>query len=882
MSSSAAAGSQSTTPARSRSNTGGHESVAKGNCVDACCSSAGTGGLTNEKSNTITATNSLVPDCKNRDLEAGLAGTEHVVLSISGMTCTGCETKLNRTLAALTSVTSLKTSLVLSRAQFDIDLSRSSVSDVVKHLERTTEFKCERINSHGSNIDVVTPCDAAEFIKRDWPIGVTAVTLVDKKIVNITFDATILGARDLVEKGWGEPLRLAPLQADPNIDAGSKHVRHIGYWTILSAVLTIPVLVMAWAPLPNRNNHLIYGIPSLILATLVQVLIAGPFYPKALKALIFTRVIEMDLLIVLSTTAAYAFSIVSFSYEVSGMPLSTGQFFETSTLLVTLIMVGRYVAALARQKAIESISVRSLQVSTALLSEAGGEKEIDVRLLQHGDVFKVLPDSRIPTDGTVISGSSEINESMVTGESRPVEKYKNSAVIAGSVNGAGILLVRLNRSPGDNTINTIANMVDEAKLSKPKLQVLADRVAFYFVPVVVTLTILTFCTWVAVGMTRQDKSGSEAAIQAVTFAITVLIVSCPCAVGLAVPMVIVITSGIAAERGVIIKSASTIETAHKTSHVVLDKTGTLTEGRLKVVSQVYFNETCSSDEAKSWLLALLANNKHPVSAGVVSALRDNDISPSAELVNIRVLTGKGVEASTATGLKLRAGNSRWLGLTSNPHVQSILSAGNTAFCFTINATLIAAFGLRDSLRPDVLATTTKLRERGIKVHVLSGDDDGAVRTITTALNIPDSNVRSRCTPADKQDYIRNLHPATVLFCGDGTNDAVGLAQSSIGVHMDDASGTDVAQSAADVVLMRPSLGGILTLIDVSRKAVRRIAFNFAWSFVYNLFAVLLGAGAFAALRDGGVRIPPAFAGLGELVSVVPVVAAAAILRWERI
>ncbi|EWZ78570.1 Cu2+-exporting ATPase [Fusarium oxysporum f. sp. lycopersici MN25] len=835
----------------------------KTSCADSCCSSAAPDhGLEVEKA----------PIQAMNDIENQGTGKEHVVLSISGMTCTGCETKLNRTLATVPAVKDLKTSLVLSRAEFNIDLRLGSVEEVVKHLERTTEFKCERVQNQGSSLDLIVPDEPSKFMSQTWPEGVIDMALVDKQTVRVAFDSKIVGARDLAEKIWGPPIELAPPRGDPSLEAGSKHVRHVGYMTLLSAVLTIPVLVMAWAPLPERE--LAYSSASLALATIVQFVIAGPFYPKALKALVFSRVIEMDLLIVLSTSAAYIFSVVSFGYFVAGKPLSTGQFFETSTLLVTLIMVGRWVAALARQRAVESISIRSLQASTAILvdKESGTEREIDARLLQYGDTFKVLPDTRIPTDGTVVTGSSEVDESMLTGESRPVEKYPKSVVIAGSINGPGVMTVRLNRLPGDNTIHAIAAMVDEAKLSKPKLQDLADRVASYFVPVVVALTIITFVIWVAVGMTVRGYGGSEATIQAITYAITVLIVSCPCAIGLAVPMVIVIASGVAAERGIIFKSADAIEVAHKTSHVVFDKTGTLTRGKLSVVG----NE-CVDEDKLPLLLGLVENSRHPVSVAVAAHLKDIGIMTST-VPEPKSLTGKGVE-TTLGGHKLRAGNSRWLNLSDHELVQPMLVQGCTVFCFTIDNELKAVYGLEDELRPDAAETVETLQKRGVSVHVVSGDDDGAVRTLASKLSIPGDNMRSRSSPADKKDYIQTLLGTTtdrkkpvVVFCGDGTNDAVALAQATIGVHMNE--GTDVAQSAADVVLMRPSLAGILTMMNASRKSVNRIKFNFGWSFVYNTFAVLLAAGAFV-----NARIPPEFAGLGELVSVLPVIAAAVLLRW---
>ncbi|KAL7948248.1 E1-E2 ATPase domain-containing protein [Trichoderma barbatum] len=857
-----------------------------GSCADSCCIEKPPDLLTKR------STELFADTVQDADVEKNLSfenEKEHVILSISGMTCTGCETKLVRSLGTLSSVKNLKTSLVLARAEFDL-VGTVSVAEVTKHLERTTEFKCERITNQGSSLDIIVCSgNTAAFVNQPWPDGVTEVKAVDDKTVNVSFNAEIIGARDLIEHGWGDvPIQLATARIDPTLEAGNKHVRHIGYMTLLSACLTIPVLVMAWAPLPE--HHLEYSSASLALATLVQFIVAGPFYPKAVKALVFSRVIEMDLLIVLSTSAAYIFSVVSFGYLASGRPLSTGQFFETSTLLVTLIMVGRWVAALARQKAVESISIRSLQNRTALIVTEQGEREIDARLLQYGDVFKVIPESRIPTDGTVISGNSEVDESMMTGESMPVAKHAKSPVIAGSLNGSGTLSVRLTRLPGDNTITTIAGMVDEAKLSKPKVQAIADRVASYFVPVVVAVTIAVFCIWIAIGIQARNLSGSEATIQAIAYAITVLIVSCPCAIGLAVPMVVVIASGVAAERGVVFKSAESLEVAYKASHVVFDKTGTITEGKLTVAEEWYADSDQST--TKALLLGLVESIKHPVSAAMALHLKGQGVSP-ASVSNSKALTGKGVEGITEeAGLTLQAGNSRWLNLESNPVVQSMLSHGHTVFGFTIDSSIAAVFGLQDSIRPDAASTIQTLFKRGISVHIISGDDDGAVRSVATRLNIMETNVRSRCTPADKQAYIQNLFQGpvstdqtnrvdkpkkpVVIFCGDGTNDAVALAQATIGVHMNE-EGTDVAKSAADVVLMRPSLAGVLTVILVSRKAMHRIIFNFGWSFVYNLFAILLAAGAFV-----NARIPPEFAGLGELVSVLPVIAAATLLKWSRI
>lgn len=845
-------------------------------CVHACCSQ--------EKETPQKIREIEVDAAHTVDLEMRLSGKEHVILDISGMTCTGCETKVSRTLAKLPAITKLKNSLILSRAEFDLDVGTTSAVEVMRHLERTTEFKCKRVTNQGSSLDLICRGDPTNIVKGDWPDGVTELKMVDQKTIRVAFDAKIVGARDLVEKGWPNPMPLAPPCVDPTLEAGARHVRHVGYITLLSIVLTIPVLVLSWAPLPDKERKAItFGSISLAFATIIQFVVAGPFYPKALKALIFSRVVEMDLLVVLSTSAAYMLSVVAFGHLVARKPLSTGEFFETSTLLVTLILVGRYIAVLARQKAVKSISIRSLQSSTATIVDQDVEKEIDARLLQYGDVFRVSPDSKIPTDGTVISGVSEIDESMLTGESRPIDKFKGSSVIAGSINGSGVLTVRLTRIPDHNTISTIAGMVDEAKLSKPKIQEIADQVATYFVPGVISITIVVFCIWIAIGIAVQNKSGSEAVIQAITYAITVLIVSCPCAIGLAVPMVIVIATGVAAERGVIFKSPDAIEIAYKTTHVVFDKTGTLTQGKLTIAREEYLS---TSPSTKALLLGLIGSSKHPVSVAVATHLKTDGVAATT-VSDFKSVIGRGVKGTFA-GRTLCAGNSRWLNLSDDPLVQSILSQGYAAFCFTVDGSLAGVFGLEDSLREDTLSTITKLQQNGISVHVLSGDDDGVVRAIASQLNIPISNVRSHCTPADKRAYIKNLlatpdhrssgkraNEPVVMFCGDGTNDAIALAQATIGVHMNE--GTDVAKSAADIVLMRPRLSGIFTAIAVSRKSIHRIAFNFGWSFVYNMFAILLAAGAFVH-----ARIPPEFAGLGELVSVLPVVAAGILLRWAKI
>ncbi|KAK0249281.1 hypothetical protein LTS09_015543 [Friedmanniomyces endolithicus] len=807
------------------------------------------------------------------DIEKGTSIVEHVSLSVGGLTCTGCETKLYKALHDIRGICNLHTSLVMSQAEFDIDGQAGPIDELIKTIEKATGFFCQRLSSSGQDLDLIVESDAKAFVERTYPAGITIMSVLGKHEIRVTFDPKIIGARAVLEDAFGRKFRLAPLRAPADLDNGRKHLRHTAWVTLLSAVLTIPVLALAWAPLHSRP--VVYGAISLALATAVQFLVAGQFYISALRALIFTRQMEMDLLIVLSTTTAYVCSIVAFAFEVRGEPLAIGEFFETSTLLVTFIMLGRLVSAFARQKAVETVSFRSFQRQTAVLCDKDGSnaQEIDARLLQYGDFFRVDPDSRVTTDGVIVTGSTEVNAAMITGEALPVDKRPGSLVVAGSINGSGVIVVRLTNLPGDNTISTIEAMVNEAKFQKAKTQELVDIVASWFVPIILILDVMTFFAWIAIGIAVRHQGAGTSVVNAITYSVSVLIISCPCAIGLCVPLVIVIGGGAGAKHGIIVKSATAFENGRKVSHVVFDKTGTLTEGKLHVEDEIIL--VPDEQLALSVTLGLTEISKHPVSAAVSAHLKARGVQAAA-LKDVRSITGKGTEGMW-NGDQVRCGNSRWLSLEDLPDVQHLLSKGLTVFCVTIKQLPVCIFGLSDRIRPETHLVLAELRKRNIAISLVSGDDTPTTEQLAAHLNIPLSNVRSRCTPADKQTYLKALpsfkHGRTI-FCGDGTNDAVALAQADIGIHM--SAGSEIARTAADVVLLRPSLNGVLVLLDLSHAAMRRVYLNFAWSFLYNVVAILLAGGAFVR-----ARIAPQYAGLGEIVSVLPVVLVAVQLRWFR-
>ncbi|OCK75758.1 heavy metal translocatin [Lepidopterella palustris CBS 459.81] len=810
------------------------------------------------------------------DLEQGPPTIEHVTLGVGGMACSCCPLQLVTAFRGMP-VSNLETSLVLARVSFYVDTSRLSVEDAIIVLQKRTKYTFMRIDVERGQVLEVLVDNWTSFSNQPLPCGDPRIPPIihpqpEKTVVRIHYDASQVGARDALERlQVGLTRQLAPLRESPDIAAGAKQSRQAGFLFLFSAALTIPVLVFAWAPI--TEPRLIFESISLAFATIIQAVVAKEFFPGASTTLYHSGLVGMDFLITLTTSTVYISSVVSFAYLAKGKALSTGTFFETSTLLATLILLGRCVSAIARQMVAKSVSFRSLQEQKALLITSGREstREVDVRLLQYGDIFKVLPHSRIVTDGDVKYGGSEVDESMITGEPTPVAKSIGNKVIAGSLNGSGELIVTLTALPFENSISRIAALVDHVQLSKPKTEALADSVASWFVPIIIVISLIDFIAWILVGIFIRHQGKGEATVLALTYAIATLIVSCPCAISLAFPMVVLIAGSVAARHGIVFRDAEKIKIARNATHVIFDKTGTLTKGDLRVVHADYYEG--EPDETNGLILGLLSDIVHPASVAVASYVGN---IKAANVENIKSIPGSGVEGVLqASGDIIRAGNPDWLGLNGLESIKNHLDSHHTIVCVMIESSLRAIFRLQDHVREDSAKTIAHLTSRGITVCMLSGDTDGAVQDIAFALNIPKAFTKSRCSPTDKQKYINEIQNlgGVVIFCGDCVNDAVALKQADIGVHI--MTSSDMTSDASDVVLTAPNLSGIPIMMDISRAAFRRIMFNFVWAAIYNVVAVLMAAGIFIH-----VRIPPALAGLGEIVSVIPVVLIAFWLKYE--
>ncbi|KAK5311201.1 hypothetical protein LTR93_011801 [Exophiala xenobiotica] len=793
------------------------------------------------------------------------AGLSHILLNVTGMDCSGCANNLTRAIRAVQGTDNVKVTFVAGAAEFDLDTNINVLDEVIRRAQRATGYKLIPFSSDTQSIDVTMSAAAASKLQNCIPRGVEKCAKLSKTTYEISYDPCVIGARDMLA---GIDAQLAPPRGDSYLDEGKRRLIRIFAMTTAAFIFTAPVVALEWGRPSGVSEHTSL-IVAIVLGTMVQAIAVPAFYIPAISSLIYNKVVEMDMLVVISITAAYVYSIVAASLVFSGIELETKPFFQTSTLLISLVLFGRLLAAWARKQAVKAVSLRSLQALTAMLLDQGTGTvvEIDARLLQYGDTIAILPHSQIVTDADVLEGTSEVDESMLTGESLPLFKTAGSPIVSGTVNGDGRLTARVSRLPGENTITDIANLVEQAQSSRPRVQDLADKIAGYFIPVVCTVAIIVLIVWLLVVLKVRKQPAGEAIGTAIGYCIAVLAISCPCALGLAVPMVLVVAGGVAARGGVIIKTADVIERGFKVTDVVFDKTGTLTEPSLEVVEEKIFpTDRVNKDQMLSLIITLVRSNKHPVSEAVAKALEKRQVS-GVEVDGLTSVPGCGVEGQWQ-GATILAGNAKWLKISQTPEVGDFAARGLTMLCVTIGGDLAAIFGLKSRLREGASAVIQELNRRKIAVHVVSGDARKVVERVAADINIPWENVAAERTPAQKEEYIRKLMDAgkITLFCGDGTNDAVAVARASVGVQIESSS--DVTRATADVVLLR-NLDGVVNLLDVSKAAFRRVTFNFIWSAVYNVVAILLAAGAFVKFR-----IPPAYAGLGEIVSVLPVILAA--------
>ena len=651
-------------------------------------------------------------------------------------------------------------------------------------------------------------------------------------------------------------------------DAPAEPTPPAPWWPIaMSAALTAPLLLPMVGMLFGQSWAL-NGWLQLALATPVQFWLGARFYVAGFKA-VRAGAGNMDLLVALGTSAAYGLSVYLLLEH--GNTALSHLYFEASAVVITLVLLGKWMEARAKFQTTEAIrALNALRPDVARRRVNGHDTEVPMADLRLGDTVVVLPGERIAVDGQITEGRSEVNESLITGESLPVTKQVGDAVTGGAVNGDGLLLVRTTALGAASTLARIVRMVESAQAKKAPIQRLVDRVSAVFVPVVLGIALLTVLGW------GWAAGNWEVAI---LNAVAVLVIACPCALGLATPTAIMAGTGVAARHGILIKDADALEVAHRVTLVAFDKTGTLTEGRPQLVALL--PQQISRAELLALSAAIQSGSEHPLGQAVTGLAADEHTTvPTA--TDVRAVAGRGM-AATVNGQALRLGSPRFmdeLAVDIRPfaaQAQALEAEGRTVSylaAVTDRSTLLGLLAFGDSVKATAAPAIAELQALGIRCALLTGDNQGSADAVADALGI--TTVHARVLPEDKARIVGELKAQAaaaggrVAMVGDGINDAPALAAADVGIAM--STGTDVAMHAAGITLMRGNPALVADAIDISRRTYAKIRQNLFWAFVYNAVGIPLAA--FGLLN-------PMVAGAAMALSSVSVVTNALLLRrWK--
>ena len=717
------------------------------------------------------------------------------------------------------------------------------------------------------------------------------VNLLQNSMV-VEYDDNALGTTDIIHAvesgGYGASVQGENKTQEAPKNVAAEEMHHMKRRLIASFCFLIPLFYismghMMGAPLPaillGEENVLIFALTQLFL-TIPVLIINKKYYVVGFKAL-WNRAPNMDSLIALGSAASVVYSvfaIYSMAYAMGHGDLMTAHhygmelYFESAAMILTLITVGKYMETRSKGKTSEAISkLMDLAPKTATVLRNGVEQEIPVEEVVTGDTIIVKPGQRIPVDGKIMEGFSAVDESAITGESIPVEKQVGDTVIGATVNKSGYFRMIATRVGKDTTLSQIIALVEEAGASKAPIAKLADKVSGVFVPVVITIAVLAAVIWFV--------AGNQPFSFALSIGIAVLVISCPCALGLATPTAIMVGTGKGAEYGILVKSAESLEIAHQVQTVVLDKTGTLTEGK-PVVTDVVLAKGILRNRLLKQAAAVEALSEHPLAEAIVAYAKEKEV-PFEKAENLAATAGQGVEADVA-GKHILAGNLKMmqergiqLGEWEEKAVE-LAEAGKTPLFFAENETFLGIVALADTLKPTSKAAVDAFHQMGIEVVMLTGDNKRTAEAIAKELDI---QVIAEVLPQDKEREVRRLQEQgkKVAMIGDGINDAPALMRADVGVAI--GAGTDVAMESADIILMKSDLMDAVTAIELSHATIRNIKENLFWAFFYNACGIPLAAGVFYPFLEW--KLNPMFAAAAMSFSSAFVVGNALRLRLFR-
>lgn len=654
---------------------------------------------------------------------------------------------------------------------------------------------------------------------------------------------------------------------------------------IISSVVFLIILMyfsmghMMWGwPLPSffDGNHIAMGLVQLILSGIIMV-INQKFFISGFKGLVH-RAPNMDTLVALGSAAAFVYSTYAL-FAMTGASLRGDDaavmtymhdfYFESAAMILTLITVGKALEARSKGKTTDALKgLMKLSPKTATVLKDGKETEVPIETVVTGDIFTVRPGESVPVDGVVLEGTSAVDESALTGESIPVDKKEGSTVSAATINQSGFLRCRATRVGEDTTLSQIIKMVSDAAATKAPIAKVADRVSAVFVPSVIGIAVLTLIVWLIVG---------KAPGFALARAISVLVISCPCALGLATPVAIMVGNGVGAKHGILFKTAVSLEETGKTKIAVLDKTGTVTEGRPKVTDILPVLDN-GETELTAAALSLEQNSEHPLGKAILEYAADKGLSP-LPVTDFEALPGNGLKAVLG-GENLLGGNLKFIEKSVTvPHASKqiadeLSNEGKTPLFFAKGKEFLGIIAVADVIKPDSAAAVKELKDMGIRVVMLTGDNERTAKAIGKQAGVDE--VIAGVLPDGKESVVRSLQKnGSVAMVGDGINDAPALTAAETGIAV--GAGTDIAMDAADVVLMNSRLSDVPAAIKLSRATLKNIHENLFWAFFYNALGIPLAAGVFISLL--GWQLNPMFAAAAMSLSSFSVVSNALRLNF---
>lgn len=689
----------------------------------------------------------------------------------------------------------------------------------------------------------------------------------------VEFDAKIITPLQLQEviRSIGYDLIIDAVDTDKSVsEAREKNIHSLKTKTTLSAILSLPIVVlgmafMNWAPSPYI---------SMVLSAIVIFWFGRNFYTNAIKQARHLMA-NMDTLVALSTFIAFTFSLFNTFWPEfwHSRGLHPHVYYESAAVIITFILLGKYLEERAKGKTSSSIrKLMGLQPSTVILQRGNEMVETPIHEVKVNDQILVKPGDRIPVDGSVISGSSFVDESTITGEPIPVKKSNGNQVFAGTINQKGALTIIAERVGSETMLSHIIKMVEQAQGSKAPVQHLADRIAAIFVPIVMVIAVVSMIIWIIFG-------GEMGIIQGILALVTVLAVACPCALGLATPTAIMVGVGKGAENNILIKDAESLEIAHKINVVVLDKTGTITEGKPEVVEIIWSEKVKNQGFFNEILYSIEILSEHPLADAISRSLKVNAES-SLKVDAFESISGMGVKAKVdnidyfAGSEKLMVQKGINLDSSITCRIELLKADGNTVIYFSNHKEVLAAVAIADRIKPTSEKAISSLTKNGIEVIMLTGDGPTTAKLVAEKTGI--KRFESGLLPSDKGRYIKDLQEEgkTVAMIGDGINDSQALAQADVSIAM--GKGSDIAMEIAKITLITSDLSQVPKAIQLSKQTMKVVKQNLFWAFIYNLIGIPLAAGILYPFT--GIQFDPMIAGAAMAMSSVSVVSNSLRLR----